>query len=191
MMVRMLRSYAAGAWYEASDAGVELPDASTREPVARISSTGLDVAGMLEDGRTVGGPALAALTFTQRAAILKQLALYLNERREDRYYPPVGVYRRDPVRFDVRRRRRHRGAVLLLQPRPPRAARRRRFLRRPPEVQSKDGTFVGAAHLHRAPGCRCVHHAFNFPVWGMLEKFAPAFIAGLPVIVKPRAPPRM
>ena len=184
-MVRMLRSYAAGAWFEASDAGVELPDASTGEPVARISSTGLDVAGMLEHARAVGGPALSQLTFIQRAAILKQLALYLNDRREDRYYPLsacTGATRFDSM-FDVD------GGIGVLFSYSSRGRRELPddvvFCDGPPEVQSKDGTFV-AQHIYTSRrGVGVFIDAFNFPVWGMLEKLAPAFIGGLPVIVKP------
>ncbi|MGI8881850.1 MAG: phenylacetic acid degradation bifunctional protein PaaZ [Jatrophihabitans sp.] len=184
-MVKMLRSYAAGSWYEAADEGVVLPDASTGAAVARISSTGLDVAGMLTYAREVGGPAVGRLTFTQRAAILKQLALHLNERREERYYPlsaATGATLFDS-RFDVD------GGIGVLFAYSSRGRRELPddvvFCDGPPEIQSKDGSFV-AQHIYTSRrGAGVFINAFNFPVWGMLEKFAPAFLAGLPVIVKP------
>ena len=73
-MTRLLESYAAGRWYAAPDEGTPLHDASTGEEVARISSTGLDLAGAARYARDVGGPALRALTFHERAGILKALA---------------------------------------------------------------------------------------------------------------------
>ena len=184
-MVRMLRSYGCGSWHEGTDEGTELTDASTGEVVARISSTGLDVAAMLDHARGTGGPALAQLTFMQRAARLKELALYLNERREERYYPLsacTGATRFDSM-FDVD------GGIGVLFAY---SSRGRRELPDdvvlcdgPPELLGKDGTFV-AQHVFTARrGVGVLIDAFNFPVWGMLEKFAPAFLAGLPVVVKP------
>ena len=66
----LLESYAAGRWWASDDEGAPLPDAVTGETVARISSRGLDVAGMVAHARTVGGPALRELTFHQRAGLL-------------------------------------------------------------------------------------------------------------------------
>src|SRR4029450_13762778 len=70
----MISSYVRDGWHTATDEGVPLRDASTGEPVARVSSTGVDLAGMVEHARTVGGPGLRELTFHQRAAALKRLA---------------------------------------------------------------------------------------------------------------------
>jgi oxepin-CoA hydrolase / 3-oxo-5,6-dehydrosuberyl-CoA semialdehyde dehydrogenase len=184
-MVRMLRSYAAGAWHEATDDGAELTDASTGAPVGRVSSAGLDIGGMVEYARAVGGPALAELTFTERAAQLKQLALYLNDRRDDTYYPLsacTGATGFDS-KFDVD------GGIGVLFGYSSRGRRELPddvvFCDGPPEPQSKDGSFV-AQHIYTSRrGVGVFINAFNFPVWGMLEKFAPAFLAGLPVIVKP------
>jgi len=77
-MVEMLASYAAGQWYTAADEGTLVLDASTSEPVARVSTTGLDTRAMVDHARRVGGPALRRLTFQQRAAALKELATYLD-----------------------------------------------------------------------------------------------------------------
>src|SRR4051812_30387917 len=88
MTAPLLESYAAGRWYAAPDEGTPIPDAVTGQTVARISSTGLDVPGMLDHARTVGGPALRALTFHQRAGLLKQLGLRLMADKDDVYALP-------------------------------------------------------------------------------------------------------
>src|SRR5215470_7707933 len=80
-----LRSYVAGAWYEPTEEGAPLFDAVTGEQITTISSTGIDMAGVLEHGRTVGGPVLREMTFHERAALLKSLGTFLRERREDLY----------------------------------------------------------------------------------------------------------
>src|SRR3954451_17340676 len=75
MTAPMLQSYVAGRWFAAPDDGAPVADAVTGETVVRVSSTGLDVAAMLDHARSVGGPALRELTFHQRAGLLQQLAL--------------------------------------------------------------------------------------------------------------------
>ena len=157
-------------------------DASTGEPVARVSSTGVDVAGMVTHARGVGGPALRELTFHQRAAALKQLAGYLREHRDGLYQ---GLDRGHPRRRPGRRRRGHRHPVRLRQQGPPRAARRRPLRRRAAAAAGPGGTFVGQHVYSSRPGVAVFINAFNFPVWGMLEKLAPAVLAGMPAIVKP------
>src|SRR4051794_16974242 len=77
MTAPMLESYVDGGWYAAPDGGTPIADAVTGETVARIISTGLDVAALLDHARTVGGPALRELTFHRRAPLLKQLRLRL------------------------------------------------------------------------------------------------------------------
>jgi oxepin-CoA hydrolase/3-oxo-5,6-dehydrosuberyl-CoA semialdehyde dehydrogenase len=80
-----LRSYVSGRWQAPAEEGRPLHDAATGAEVARISSAGIDMAAALEHGRLVGGPALRALTFHQRAALLKSLAAYLREHRDELY----------------------------------------------------------------------------------------------------------
>ena len=84
-MTPLLSSYVQGRWHTASDEGRPLFDAVTGEEVARISSAGVDMAGALEHGRRVGGPALRELTFHQRAGLLKALAGHLREHRDELY----------------------------------------------------------------------------------------------------------
>lgn len=98
----MLGSYAQGRWHTASDDGVELRNAVTGDPVARISSAGLDFAGMVDHGRRVGGPALRAMTFHQRAMLCKALAAHLHEHRDEFHALSLatGATRRD-AGFDI------------------------------------------------------------------------------------------
>jgi oxepin-CoA hydrolase / 3-oxo-5,6-dehydrosuberyl-CoA semialdehyde dehydrogenase len=183
-VARMISSYVRDDWYTAGDEGATVVDASTGEPVARVSSAGVDLAGMVEHARTVGGPGLRELTFHQRAAALKRLAAFLRERRDGLYElsarsgATVGDAGVD-VDGGI-------GALFVY------ASKGRRelpndvlYVDGPPEPLGRGGTFVGQ-HVHTSrPGVAVLVNAFNFPVWGMLEKLAPAVLAGMPVIVKP------
>ncbi|HET6210228.1 MAG TPA: 3,4-dehydroadipyl-CoA semialdehyde dehydrogenase, partial [Jatrophihabitans sp.] len=181
----MVRSYLRDEWFTPTDEGLPVLDASTSEVVARWSEQPVDVPAMYDYARQVGGPALRALTFTERAAILKQLAGYLNDRRESSYYPlslATGATLFDS-RFDVD------GGIGVLFAYSSRGRRELPdstvYLDGPVEQLSKDGSFV-AQHIYTPRhGLALFVNAFNFPVWGMLEKFAPAFLAGIPVVVKP------
>ncbi|HZD67181.1 MAG TPA: phenylacetic acid degradation bifunctional protein PaaZ, partial [Acidimicrobiales bacterium] len=86
----LLQSYAKGAWYQAPDRGVPLADATSGEEVARVSATGLDLPGMVAHARSVGGPALRALTFTERAGLLKALGTFLADRKAELY--PLSIH---------------------------------------------------------------------------------------------------
>ena len=183
-MARMISSYVRDDWYTAGDEGATVVDASTGEPVARVSSAGVDLAGMVEHARTVGGPGLRELTFHQRAAALKRLAAFLRERRDGLYELSArsGATAGD-AGVDVDGGI---GALFVY------ASKGRRelpndvlYVDGPPEPLGRGGTFVGQ-HVHTSrPGVAVLVNAFNFPVWGMLEKLAPAVLAGMPVIVKP------
>jgi oxepin-CoA hydrolase / 3-oxo-5,6-dehydrosuberyl-CoA semialdehyde dehydrogenase len=184
MTAPVLESYAAGRWYAAPDEGTPIADAVTGETVARISSTGLDVPAMLEHARTVGGPALRELTFHQRAGLLKQLALRLMADKDEFYSLSrrTGATDRDSA-FDV-----DGGFGTLLSY----ASKGRRelpddtvVLDGAVEPLGKQGTFVGQHLYTPLRGVAVQINAFNFPVWGFLEKLAPAFLAGVPSIVKP------
>ena len=183
-MSALLESYAAGSWYRASDEGTPLLDAATGEEVARISSTGLDLAAMTDHAHTVGGPALRALTFHERAALLKAMAKALGEHKEEFYAlsARTGATRRDSM-VDID------GGIGTVFSYASKGTRELPndtvVLDGKPERLGREGTFVGQ-HLYTSrPGVAVQINAFNFPVWGMLEKLAPAFLAGLPSIVKP------
>src|SRR6478735_4639785 len=180
----MLESYAAGRWFRASDEGEPLLDAVTGEEVARISSRGLDLAEMVDHARTVGGPAVRALTFHERAALLKQLAKHLMEGKDELYAlsARTGATKRDSMvdidggfgtlfSFASKGTRELPNDTVVLDG--------------PLERLGRGGTFVGQHVYTSRPGVAVQINAFNFPVWGMLEKLAPAFLAGLPSIVKP------
>ena len=159
-------------------------DAVTGEEVARVSSAGIDLAAALDYGRSSGGPALRELTFHQRAALLKSLGQLLREHRQELYAlsARTGATLGDS-RFDV-----DGGIGVLLSY----ASRAKRELPNDTilaegavEPLGKGGTFVGQHILTPLHGVAVQINAFNFPVWGPLEKFAPAFIAGVPSLVKP------
>jgi oxepin-CoA hydrolase/3-oxo-5,6-dehydrosuberyl-CoA semialdehyde dehydrogenase len=183
-MTAMISSYVRDAWHTATDEGTAVLDASTGEPVGRVSSTGVDMAAMAEHARRVGGPGLRELTFHQRAAALKRLAVYLRERRDGLYElsARTGATAGDAV-VDVDGGI---GALFVY------SSKGRRelpndvlYVEGQPEPLGRGGTFVGQHVYSSRPGVAVLIDAFNFPVWGMLEKLAPALLAGLPAIVKP------
>jgi oxepin-CoA hydrolase/3-oxo-5,6-dehydrosuberyl-CoA semialdehyde dehydrogenase len=179
-----LQNYALGEWVDGRGKGTSLHHAVTGTEVAVASSEGLDFAAMLEYGRTVGGPALRRLTFHQRARILKALAQHLTARKDDFYLVSswTGATRGDSW-IDID------GGIGTLFAY---ASRGRRefpdqtyFVDGGPEALSKGGTFIGRHICVPMEGVAVQINAFNFPVWGMLEKLATSFLAGVPSIVKP------
>jgi oxepin-CoA hydrolase/3-oxo-5,6-dehydrosuberyl-CoA semialdehyde dehydrogenase len=180
----LLRSYVGGAWVTPSGDGRPALDAVTGEEIAWISSAGIDTAAALEYGRGSGGPALRALTFHQRAALLKSLGSMLREHRDELYAlsARAGSTLYD-ARFDV-----DGGIGVLLSY----ASKARRelpndtvYTEGAAEPLGRGGQFLGQHILTPLHGVAVQINAFNFPVWGPLEKFAPAFIAGMPSLVKP------
>jgi oxepin-CoA hydrolase/3-oxo-5,6-dehydrosuberyl-CoA semialdehyde dehydrogenase len=179
-----LRSYVGGAWVDPADEGRPVLDAVTGEEVTRVSSAGIDFGAALEYGRTTGGPALRELTFHQRAALLKSLGLLLREHRQELYAlsARTGATLGDS-KFDID------GGIGVLLSYASKAKRELPndvFLAEGSvEALGKGGTFVGQHILTPLHGVAVQINAFNFPVWGPLEKFAPAFIAGVPSLIKP------
>jgi oxepin-CoA hydrolase/3-oxo-5,6-dehydrosuberyl-CoA semialdehyde dehydrogenase len=149
-----------------------------------VSSAGVDFGAALDHGRAAGGPALRELTFHQRAALLKSLGLMLRDHRKDLYAlsERSGATLFD-ARFDVD------GGIGVLLSYASRAKRELPndtvYVEGPVEPIGKGGTFVGQHLMTPLRGVTVQINAFNFPVWGPLEKFAPAFIAGVPSLVKP------
>lgn len=183
-MTIAVTSYVAGRWLDPVGDRVPLLDATTAEPVADIGTAAIDLAPVIDHARSVGGPALRELTFHQRALILKQLALHLNGRREQFYSlsTRTGATKRDSL-VDVD------GGIGVLFTY---GSRGRRDLPNSTvlidgavEKLGRGGRFVGQ-HIYTARrGVALQINAFNFPVWGMLEKLGPAFLAGVPTVVKP------
>lgn len=183
-MARTLRSYVCGRWVDPTEDGAPLYDASTGEEVARVSTAGIDMAAALEHGRRVGGPALRELTFHQRAALLKVLASHLREHRDELYAlsARAGATSHDAW-FDVD------GGVAALFSFSSKGRRELPndtiYVEGAVEPLSKGGSFVGQHVCTPRHGVAVQINAFNFPVWGPLEKLAPAFVAGVPTLVKP------
>ncbi|QAY71382.1 phenylacetic acid degradation bifunctional protein PaaZ [Xylanimonas protaetiae] len=189
--VPVVPSYVQDAWWtptpEAATDAVVVRDASTGEPVVRVSATGLDLAAAVAHARTVGQRSLGALTIHQRALLLKQCALALTERKAELYEASActGATARDSMvdvdggigvlfTYSSKGRRELPNANVVLDG--------------PAEVLSKDGSFLGRHVYTRMTGVAVQVNAFNFPVWGPLEKLAPAFLAGVPTIIKPATP---
>ncbi|WP_440312657.1 phenylacetic acid degradation bifunctional protein PaaZ [Leucobacter chromiireducens] len=192
-MTRTLQSYVQGAWWQpaaadlAATPAAEVRDAVTGEAVALVSSAGLDLAGAMAYARETGQASLGALTFHQRAVILKQLALALTERKAELYElsTRTGATKTDSwVDID--------GGIGVLFTYSGKGRRElpnaRVQLDGPVEPLSKDGSFIGRHIRTTLPGVAVQINAFNFPVWGALEKLAPAFLAGMPTIIKPATP---
>ncbi|MCU0617047.1 MAG: phenylacetic acid degradation bifunctional protein PaaZ [Gemmatimonadaceae bacterium] len=184
MHVGQLGNYALGEWVQGSGRTTDLVHAVTGDVIGQASSGGLPFAAMADYARTVGGPALRRLTFHERAAMLKALAVYLMERKETFYAlsSATGATRADSW-VDIE------GGIGTFFAY---ASRGRRefpnetvYVDGPVEPLSKGGSFVGRHICVPLEGVAIHINAFNFPVWGMLEKLAPALLAGVPCIVKP------
>lgn len=176
-------SYAEGSWHT-PQGGKPVYHAVTGEQVAAVTSEGLDFAAMLDYGRRVGGPKLRAMTFHERARMLKAMAQYLMARKKDFYEPTwaTGATKTDAwVDVDGGI-----GTFFVYASKGRREVPDERFLIDGNlERISREGTFVGH-HLSVPLEGVAVHiNAYNFPCWGMLEKLAPTFLAGMPAIVKP------
>ena len=178
-----LQNFALGKWSIGNGEGKPLFDASTGELVATASSDGLDFGEMLKYGRKVGNKNLRKWTFQERGRMLKSLAMYLMERKE-KYYEvsyKTGATRLDSW-IDIE------GGIGNLFAN---ASLRRKFPDLPYYTEgetvglSKGGTFIGHHILVPKEGVAVHINAFNFPLWGMLEKCAVNWLAGMPAIVKP------
>jgi oxepin-CoA hydrolase/3-oxo-5,6-dehydrosuberyl-CoA semialdehyde dehydrogenase len=179
----VVRSYIAGRWF-APDSGTPVYDAVTGEPVAEVSSAGVDFAAALAYGRQVGGPALRELTFHERAELAKAIGQLLRKHRDELYELSyrTGATLYDS-KFDID------GGIGVLLSYASKAKRElpndKVFVEGPPEQLGKEGGFLGQHLLTPRHGVAVQVNAFNFPVWGPLEKLAPALIAGVPSLIKP------
>ena len=180
----LLEHHVAGRWRTPQDEGRPLLHAVTGEPVARVSTRPVPAQEALAHAREVGGPALRALSFPERARTLKQLGAWLAERTGEfaELSHATGATRSDST-VDVD------GGFGTLLAYGSRGLRELPagsvLLDGPVERLSRRGTFVGRHVLTPLRGVAVQVNAYNFPVWGMLEKFAPAFLAGVPSVVKP------
>lgn len=178
-----LKNYALGKWVEGEGEGKSLFNAITGDKIAEATSKGLDFSEMLSYARSVGGPALRKMTFHERGRMLKALALHLLDKKEEFYKISyhTGATKIDSW-IDIE------GGIGNLFAN---ASLRKKF---PNEIfytegemapLSKGGSFVGHHILTPKQGVAIHINAFNFPVWGMLEKIAVNLLAGVPAVVKP------
>ncbi|PWT73907.1 MAG: phenylacetic acid degradation bifunctional protein PaaZ [Bacteroidetes bacterium] len=178
-----LGNYANGKWVYGEGDGQALFNAVTGEEIFRATSQGIDFKGMLDFGRKVGNPALRKMTFQERGRMLKSLALHLRNHL-DKFYSIsylTGATKADSW-IDIE------GGIGNLFSY---ASLRKKF----PDTSfsidgeglnlSKNNTFMGQHILVPKEGVAVHINAFNFPVWGMLEKIAVNLLAGMPAIVKP------
>ncbi|MDX5448119.1 MAG: phenylacetic acid degradation bifunctional protein PaaZ [Bacteroidota bacterium] len=178
-----IQNYILGGWTEGKGVEIVAHNAINGEVIGEVSSEGLDYAAILEYGRTVGGPNLRSMTFQERGLMLKKLALYLLGRKEELYKISyaTGATRIDSW-IDIE------GGIGNLFAN---ASLRRQFPNLPYHVDgeyvplSKGGTFIGHHIMVPRHGVAVHINAFNFPVWGMLEKVAVNLLAGVPAVVKP------
>ncbi len=179
-----LQHYVQGQWVESSGKQKELLNAVNGELVATVGGEGADLKATLEYGRSVGGPALRKMTFHERGRALKALALYLLERK-DKYYKlsaATGATKVDSW-IDIE------GGIGNLFNYSSKGRRELPdntfFFEGKPEILSKNQTFIGGHIMTPKEGVALHINAYNFPVWGMLEKVAVNLIAGVPSLVKP------
>ncbi len=181
-----IKSYLLGEWREGMGEGVAVRDAATGEVLGFVTSEGLPLREAVAWGREVGGKALLALDFRERGRRLRGLAQYLSERKEELYclYATTGGTRQDAW-YDVD------GGIGVLFAYSSLARQLPEGNLLPEEENlplSKDYSFQGRHLLGPKGGITVQINAFNFPVWGLLEKFAPAFLAGVPTLAKAATP---
>ncbi|OKO76967.1 enoyl-CoA hydratase [Bradyrhizobium sp. NAS80.1] len=183
-MTITLQSLASDRWVTPTTGFVDIPSAVDGRVVARLSAAGLDFARMASHARNTGGPVLRELTFHARADKLRALAVHLGQHKDVLYRlaGDTGANRRDNA-IDIE------GGIGTLSAYASRGRRElpdaKFALEGEVEGLAKGGTFVGQHLLSPLHGVAVHINAFNFPCWGLLEKFAPAFLAGVPVIIKP------
>lgn len=181
--MKKLQNYITGKWLAGDGDGQVLYNAVTGDPVASTSTTGIDFKSVTDYARTTGNPALRKMTFRERGTMLKKLALHLRQYLEKFYTISyqTGATKADSW-VDIE------GGVGNLFAN---ASLRRKFpddsfcLDGESHNLSKNNTFMGTHILVPKEGVAIHINAFNFPVWGMLEKIAVNLLAGVPAIVKP------
>lgn len=184
MSIMKIKSYACGRWVEPDESAQAIMSAITDEKIGLVGNSSLDFQAMLDHAKNKGGKALRAFTFHERARKLKALALYLDERKEVLYELSFhcGSTRKDAA-VDIDGGI---GTMLVM------ASKGRRempdstvYLDGDMEQLSRKGSFIGQHVCTPKTGVAVHINAFNFPVWGMLEKLAPTLLAGMPAIIKP------
>ena len=181
--MKSYQNYALGEWVSGEGVETELFNAITGDQIGTCSSVGLNYEEMMHYAKEKGGKALRKMTFQQRGLMLKELALFLlkNKRKYYELSAATGATRVDSW-IDIE------GGIGNLFAN---ASLRRQFPDLPyyvdgdPVPLSKGGSFMGHHIMVPKEGVAIHINAFNFPIWGMLEKIAVNFMAGVPAIVKP------
>ena len=182
--MQQLTSYLSGAWAYGQGQSREIQHAVTGEPLYQVCSDGLPLAASLSYARELGGKALAAMTFQQRAQMIKAVAKHLLAHKEALYQISyqTGATRNDGW-VDIE------GGIATLFSYAGLAGRELPDDTLWPEDEliplSKQSQFAARHVLTSRPGVALHINAFNFPCWGMLEKLAPTWLAGMPAIIKP------
>ena len=181
--MQQFQNYVLGNWENGTGVETTIYHAITGKQIGSVSSDGIDFSEVLNYGRNVGGPTLRKMTFQERGRMLKALALFLMDRKE-RYYEVsswTGATKIDSW-IDIE------GGIGNLFAN---ASLRKQFPDLPFYVDgtaaplSKNGSFIGHHIMVPKEGVAIHINAFNFPVWGMLEKIATNLMAGVPAVVKP------
>lgn len=182
--MKTLRSHICGQWHEANDGFATLVNPSTEEPIAQVSSAGIDFGAVVDYARNHGGPALRALTFAERAALLKAMSKAIREHRDEllELSRDNNGTSKGGGAFDID------GAsgTLAYYASVGKKIGDRKALPEGDGVQlARTEAFWGQHVLVPRQGVAVHINAFNFPAWGMAEKAACALLAGMPVITKP------
>ncbi|HEX2530409.1 MAG TPA: phenylacetic acid degradation bifunctional protein PaaZ, partial [Burkholderiaceae bacterium] len=181
--VPTLQSFIGDCWIGEQPAQA-LASAIDGHVVAHTHAESLDFGAAVAHARSQGVPALMAMDFQERAARLKALAAYLVERKEQLYAISyhTGATRADSW-IDIEGGT---GTLFAYASMGSNELPSGNVLHEGPAIQlGKQGKFFGS-HILVPRGGVAVHiNAFNFPIWGLLEKFAPSFLAGMPCIAKP------
>ena len=184
MTIQDVQSFAKGAWVQTNDSARPIYSAINGDMIARAGNDALDAVGMIDYAKAVGGANLRKLTFHARARMLKAVAQSLMAQKQALYDISfsTGATQKDHL-IDID------GGIGTLFAYSSMARREMPdsdiYLDGKVERLSRNGTFLGQHVCTSLPGVAVHINAFNFPVWGMLEKLAPAFLAGVPAIVKP------
>lgn len=179
-----IQSYVKGEWCSGNGRVDTLVNSVNDELIGEVHSLDSGFDQILEYGRTVAGPELRKLTIHDRAERIKLLAKYLLDRKADFYRVSymTGATKADSW-VDIE------GGIGTMFSYTGIARRELNndtfVVEGPVEPLSANGTFVGQHILTSKEGVSLHINAFNFPVWGMLEKITPSLIAGVPVVVKP------
>jgi oxepin-CoA hydrolase/3-oxo-5,6-dehydrosuberyl-CoA semialdehyde dehydrogenase len=183
-MTQTLKNYARDRWFESTSGLVEIRSPIDDSVVALTSTEGLDFGALLDHARTVGGPNLRRMTFHERAHMIKGLATAIMAHKEALYEisTSTGATRSDSW-IDIEGGA---GTLFVMSSKARRELPDGHILTDGDfEPIGRRGTFVGQHVYTSRPGAAVHINAFNFPVWGMLEKLGPTLLAGVPAIVKP------